>query len=175
MIKEIEFKRPTSSSDETRLTRYGLPWTTNELLDLEFYWREGDYVEDISKKMQRPIAGIMAKLVATGYIDRRDFKEFMFVDLVRNKRVTKPQPQTQTLTQPTQETTIMANIETKTFIDNQDASRLSDDEIFSKIAALEAQINNLSAISNRPKKLDAKIAQLKRDIQSLVDYVDNRE
>ena len=52
MIKEIEFKRPTSSSDETRLTRYGLPWTTNELLDLEFYWREGDYVEDISKKMQ---------------------------------------------------------------------------------------------------------------------------
>jgi len=171
MIKEIEFKRPTSSSDETRLTRYGLPWTTNELLDLEFYWREGDCVEHISKTMQRPIAGIMAKLAAKDYIIRRDFKEFMYVDLVSNERVTKPLTQPQ----PTQETTIMANIETKTFIDNQDASRLSDDEIFSKIAALETQINNLSAISNRPKKLDAKIAQLKRDIQSLVDYVDNRQ
>jgi hypothetical protein len=177
-INKHKVFEPKTSSDETKLLRYGLPWSSSEFETLELLWGTKGYALDaISTKMQRPIAGILAKLRDLGFVvrDTVDCCHYCFYDTSTNccvKNLSLAAPKT---TQPTQETTIMANIEIKTFIDNQDASRLSDDEIFSKIAALELQINQLSAISRKPKKLDEKIQKLQQDIEALVEYVDNRK
>ena len=65
-------------------------------------------------------------------------------------------------------------IENITFIKGNKAETLTDNEIFSEIAKLEAQKATLNKIENKPKKLEAAIVNLQDDIQALVDYVDGR-
>ena len=65
-------------------------------------------------------------------------------------------------------------IENITFIKGNKAETLTDNEIFSEIAKLEAQKAALNKIENKPKKLEAAIVKLQDDIQALVDYVDGR-
>ena len=65
-------------------------------------------------------------------------------------------------------------IETKTYIFGQLAANVSDDQIFGQVAALEAQIEQLSKTKNKSKKLAAKIEALNADIKALNDFVDAR-
>jgi len=66
-------------------------------------------------------------------------------------------------------------IETKTFVYGQEASTLTDDQIFGYIAKIEKEIDDLDKIKRKPKKLQAKIDQMKSDIDKLTEFVDNRE
>ena len=65
-------------------------------------------------------------------------------------------------------------IETKTFIAGKDAKNMSDSEIFALIAELEADVDKLSSIRNKPKKLVASIEKTQAEIAKLVEYVDGR-
>lgn len=71
-------------------------------------------------------------------------------------------------------TTQPKTIETKTFINGQDASTLSDQQIFDLIEILENEIKRAGAIKNRPEKLAELINQKEADIKALVAYVDGR-
>lgn len=78
---------------------------------------------------------------------------------------------------PTTATTFNTNapaVETKTFIYGTEAKNVKEDEIFNAISALEAQIETLEAIKNKPKALVKKIAGLKADIEALVKLSDER-
>ena len=78
---------------------------------------------------------------------------------------TEPQPK---------EDTMATIIETKTFIDGIDASTVSDEQIFTRIAKIEAQIDTWNKIKTKPKKLEAKIAEAQQSINMLVAFVDGR-
>lgn len=67
-----------------------------------------------------------------------------------------------------------ANIETKTFINGIDAAQLTDDQIFQRIANIEKKIDALTAIRAKSTKIQAAIASLEADVQSLVAFVDAR-
>ena len=60
-----------------------------------------------------------------------------------------------------------------TYIFGIPRENVSDDAIFEHIRALEAKIQNLEKIDNKPKKLVAKIDALKQDIQDLIKLVDD--
>lgn len=66
------------------------------------------------------------------------------------------------------------NIEEVVLIKGQRADNMTDDQIFSLIAKLETEINNLESISNKPNKLKSKIEALRQDIYKLVVFVDGR-
>ena len=65
-------------------------------------------------------------------------------------------------------------IETKTFIQGEDASNMTDAQIFNRIAKLEDEIDKLSKIKNQPKKLQALIQTKQDDINKLIEFVDAR-
>lgn len=72
------------------------------------------------------------------------------------------------------ESVMSANIETKVFIDGMDASKLTDEQIFSKISQLETVIDGYAKIKNQPDKLKGRITAIEQDIKALVKYVDLR-
>lgn len=69
----------------------------------------------------------------------------------------------------------MYKVETLTLVGGQPAKNLSDDELFNAIHVIEGQIKHLEAIETKPKKLLAKIDDLKKGIADLVALVDSRE
>jgi len=84
----------------------------------------------------------------------------------------------QTATQLNQEdimNTTTPAIESKVFIFGQESKNVSDDQIFDRVAALEAQIEQLDKTQNKSKKLAAKIEALHADIKALNDFVDSRD
>lgn len=65
-------------------------------------------------------------------------------------------------------------IENKTFVKGADAAKMSDEEIFTAIAEVEAEVNKLSEVKTQSKKLQSRIDQLKDQAAKLAEYVDNR-
>ena len=57
----------------------------------------------------------------------------------------------------------------------QDARELSDDTLFGHIATIEAEISRLDAIKHKPQKLTARIDLMNKNIQALVELIDNRD
>ena len=78
-------------------------------------------------------------------------------------------PKETTMTTPTIEIT------TKTLINGQDISAMSDSVIYSTIAAQEAEIEKLEKIKNKPKRLVAEIEKRQAGIKALVDFLDGKE
>ena len=63
-------------------------------------------------------------------------------------------------------------VETKTFIFGRDVKLMKDEEIFGTIQRLENEITGLETIQNKPKKLTARIDELKANIAAIVAIVD---
>jgi len=63
---------------------------------------------------------------------------------------------------------------TVTYIYGKEAPTVSDDQIFQHIAELENQIEALSRIKTKPKKLTVKLEAMQNDIEALVTLVDER-
>ncbi len=73
------------------------------------------------------------------------------------------------------ETEQMLKIETKTYVDGADASKLSQDQIFDMIARAEKEIVRLEGITSKPRALTAKIKGLHEGIGGLVKISDARK
>jgi len=73
---------------------------------------------------------------------------------------------------PTKEPT-MLTIKTITYVNGNDVSTLSDDQIFTLIAQTEKDIKGYEAIENKPKKLEQKIQDMKDAIGNLIMLVDD--
>ena len=71
--------------------------------------------------------------------------------------------------------TEIITIETKTLINGVDITTFKDSEIYSLIAAQEAEIETLDKIKTKPKKLVAEIEKRKAGIEALVAYLDSKE
>lgn len=60
-------------------------------------------------------------------------------------------------------------------IKGQDASNLSDDQIFEVIQVIEAEIRGRAGVAGASKKQMAKIKELETAVSNIIDYVDNRD
>lgn len=66
------------------------------------------------------------------------------------------------------------NIQTKVFVNAKDIEMYTDDELYALISKNEAEVARLSAIKNKPKKLEARIAEITAGITKLVEAIDAR-
>lgn len=160
--------------------RHGRPWSHDELLDLKRWFLEGNTIEEIITKSERSAGGVIPKLKAAGLItDQRvnlkwGYDYYYAVDIPATEQPETEQPEPEHQSEPE---TIMAeaNIKTLILIQGVDAANKTDDDIFKLIAKLEQEAASLSNINNKPKKLLAKIKEIKDDIDKLVEFVDSRE
>lgn len=76
--------------------------------------------------------------------------------------------------EPTMNKTAIIEITTKTLVNGQDVATMSDASIYDLIAAQEAEIERLSAIKAKPKKLMAEIEKRQAGIAALVAHLDSK-
>ena len=67
---------------------------------------------------------------------------------------------------------VTIKIENKTFVNGADATKMTEDQLFDTIAAAEAEIRRLESLINKPKKIEARIAELQAGIAALVALSD---
>ena len=81
-----------------------------------------------------------------------------------------------TETQPQQEKpmSIFKSVTTH-FVNGNDASNLSDDELFAQLARGEQQLDKLKAIKTPSKKLAAQIEDMQDQLTKLAEYIDSRK
>lgn len=184
--------------------RYGKPWTEDEKHNLRLYYSQEMPFLTICEELGRPAAGVISKMTQLGLVTFNEEFRAYYVrttsatvaenlkaensdstptsiwlvqdslspkhnDPLKDNEMNKTEFVTQAAHIPQ-----LPNIETVVRIQGQDASRMSDDDIFSFIAKLETQKKVLNGVENKPKKLTAKIDALQADIEKLVAYVDAR-
>ena len=115
--------------------------------------------------LERPEEGVISKLQARHIVFMPSTGEYVHVT-----------PPTQTQPTTADEITMEKNtpIQTKTFIFGADAANMSDAQIFTQIGKIEREIATLDQIQHKPKKLSARIEELRADVVKLADYVDAR-
>lgn len=72
----------------------------------------------------------------------------------------------------TKETAMSLKIETITFVNGSDISKLTVDSLVSLISSTEKEIEKLEALNSKPKKVLAKINELKTGLAELVKHAD---
>lgn len=172
------FDTSFADKDTVRRERHGKRWELSEEMALRQLFTEGATLQQMCEELQRPAAGVIPKLQELGCI-RRDTYDWRSsaskVWYCKAKRLPNLTPPTNEAPPRAEETTMTKNIETRVLIQGQDASEMSDEQIFTLIGKLEQQIDKLGAIKAKPKKLEVAIAALQDDIKKLVDYVDSRD
>ena len=153
---------------------YGKTWTTDERVELAKLFMSGHTLQRMCEKLGRPASGVLPKLEDMSLIEKIAGTYF------RNDHGAAPVRAHGAVTlkstkEPAMKKPAVVQTKTFTFIDGADASDLSDQEIFQKIADMEGEIAKWSAIKSRPKKLDDAIAKMQASIAALVKYVDERE
>ena len=71
--------------------------------------------------------------------------------------------------------TTILTLTTKHYINGTDIASLSNSQIYNLIAQQEAAIKDLEAIANKPNSLTKEIADRKESIQTLVDFLNDRD
>ena len=150
-----------------RPARYGLPWTPGEFENLRKLFETGHPLRTICGVMQRPPAGIVTKLHHLKLVDYDTISGKYYYSLKKETIMANEDNSCAKVSKA-------PNIEVKTFIGGEDAARMSDEQIFNKIASLEDQITKASRIMTRPKKLDKLVESIQADINKLVEFVDAR-
>lgn len=190
MTIPIEFKVPRSLSGQV-FQNHGKAWTEEHKSVLKEMFDDGKSCLSMSLRLGRRPDAVAAKLEDLRRLHRSldpsyggvyEVSELHFklrglpnpyrVAQTDGDSVDDPKPQPQP--QPESTTMNAPAIETRTFIDGTDASSLSDEAIFLKIAKAEEQVAKYEKIVTKPKKLQAKIDAMKKAIQELADYVDSR-
>ena len=156
----------TSVGRLTDLSNSGKRWDSEELAALRYNYNLGLDLTEICTRHKRPKSGVLNKLCELRIL-RYSSASNSYIVVAKPKNVNKVE---------TEKETIMsnANIENKVFIQGKDATEMTDAQIFSLIAKLESEQDELSQIKNKPKKLVAAIHALTLDIEMLVEYVDGR-
>jgi hypothetical protein len=155
--------------DTKHRARHGETWTKDEVAKLLDLWDNTtlDLLE-ICDLMERPVAGVVPKLVMNNRI----------WDDIHTRGHYWHNPRGQQTNQTTDQEQDMSNtpvIETKTFIAGVDAATMSDAQIFRKIASIEQDIDKLLQIKRKPQKLIDAIETMRKDVVALCEYVDSRE
>ena len=160
--------------DNVERARHGKPWLEAEEQNLERLFRAGLQLKQLCEELQRPAAGTLFRLCKLGMLrrDETGLHHYRYYYAVYVEKQLDAQTQTQPTTQEPKMTA--PTIETKTFIAGKDAKNMRDSEIFALIAELEADVDKLSSIRNKPKKLVASIEKTQAEIAKLVEYVDGR-
>lgn len=152
---------------------HGARWTPEHYNQLEHLWYYTDCpFSTICDEMERSYASIIAKLQERGYVKLNSNN--MRYEGQRRAHLHQTQTTSINETATKEDTTMNANIETKTFINGIDASTLDDAAIFQRIAKLEQEIDKLRSIRAGSTKLVAAINKLEGDVADLVRYVDAR-
>lgn len=66
-------------------------------------------------------------------------------------------------------------LKTRTLLNGANADSMHDDELFDLISNTEREIKRMEEIENKPKKLEAKIAERRDEIKKLVNFIDTRK
>lgn len=163
------FDTSFARNDNERRRNHGMPWEDKELDKLCGLYEDGLSLAELCHTMQRPANGIVLKLCHLRLIAFNIQAMKYEMRVPQNKSsVSQPQPQEPIMSKNT------PVIQTKTFIVGIDAANQSDAQIFEILAGLEADIEGLSTLKNKPKKLLAVIEQKQKDINDLVAFVDAR-
>lgn len=167
-----------AGKDREIRARHGKIWTPYEEDKLRELFRAGSNLVSMCAQMQRPAAGVLARLVKLKLLNRGivDPWKYYYVERptvspehIIHHACKSATPKETAMPAPT------PVIETRTLIHGRDAANMTDTEIFGLIGELESKIKKLEGIEAKPKKLVAAIDALKVDIAKLVDYVDTRE
>lgn len=156
---------PTDDMRVKNRARAGRSWTDEEKTTARRAALDGVPVNDCCEMLGRPFSSVAQYYQQAGIL----FRDAHYRFWMRVPTKDFPTPVASIGDTP------MKTIETKTFIAGQDASKMSDTQIFRQIASLEADIVKLEAIKAKPKKLLAVIDQANADIAALVKYVDERD
>jgi len=152
--------------------RYGLPWTEEEYAKLKSLWLDSNLsFAAICKILKRPETGVAAKLQYMGYICHNSSLDYNEYEVLNRPSPLKAEKAAKELTNPF-ESKIM--FEVKTFINEQDASKLSDAEIFVLMAKAEKNLESFKNLKTSSKKKDAAIAQIEADLAKMAEYLDSR-
>ena len=163
-LKDEIFPSAYRHRDKVKRDNHGKLWTVEERHKLKSLYDTDHTLQMMCEILQRPAEGILAKLSAMRLIRYDQLMNTYY----RAATPTEVKPEIK------EEIMSTKTIENITFIKGNKAETLTDNEIFSEIAKLEAQKAALNYIENKPKKLEAAIVKLQDDIQALVDYVDGR-
>lgn len=153
---------------------HGKQWLNDHEDRLIKAFKMGASLQAMCEALRRTPQSLLARLVNLQLVQREasTHNRYSF-DYYYTKAPHATQTPTPT-TQPTEETTMTANIETKTLVSGNDFALMSDTQIFSQIAQWEERIDKLNRIKNKPKKLVTVIEGLQADIDKLVKLVDER-
>lgn len=69
----------------------------------------------------------------------------------------------------------MLDIQHKTYINGADITLMTDDRLFEIIRQTEIEIESLSQIKRKPKRLQSKIKQLYKGLDTLITLLDSRD
>ena len=195
---DISYTMKPGINDRERWARYGRPWEDHEYTMLKQLFWGGKNLEQICIAMNRPPSGVLNKLRETkcAALDQSGYRYVVRKKTPTNSAVpitSMPdkaplqefggvvidsaisQPITLTFPEILMNKTDIIKIETKTYVNGVDVATMDDSEIYSLIAAQEAQVEELEKIKTKPKKLVAEIEKRKAGIQALVDYLDSKE
>ena len=196
---DVSYAKKPGINDREHWARYGRPWEDHEYIMLKQLFWGGKNLEQICIAMNRPPNGVLNKLREAEcvefdlsgyrYVARKKTPANSAIPFTSGTEVKGPpqefgeviidsavsQPTTLTFQEILMNKTDIIKIETKTYVNGTDVATLSDSEIYSLIAAQEAQVEELEKINTKPKKLVAEIEKRKAGIQALVDYLDSKE
>ena len=164
-MQEIQYFS-TSVGRLTDLSNSGKRWDSEELAALRYNYNLGLDLTEICTRHKRPKSGVLNKLCELRLL-RYNSAAYNYIVVAKPKNVNKSETEKEIIMSD-------ANIENKVFIQGKDATEMTDAQIFSLIAKLEGEQDELSQIKNKPKKLVAAIHALTLDIEMLVEYVDGR-
>ena len=164
----------TSWKEAESPNRYGLPWSTAEREKLLEMYDARKTLKQICEALERPAAGVIAKLVEFKciYLDRQAGTYDVYF---RNPARPDIETQPPKLKAPTMATKAAPVIETKTFIGGIEAAELTDLQVFAEIGKLEDKIAKFKTIKTPSVKLNKLIAAMEIDVLALAKFVDARE
>lgn len=168
------FDSSYADEDKEVRARRGRIWSIEEEQRLTYLFRTGTNLVSMSVQMQRPAAGVMARLCKLGLLkqDTLDPRVYYYAE---KPTMNNDEVSTTKFISPKEPTMSTPIIETRILIQGRNAAEMSDAQIFGLIGELEGKIKKLEGIEAKPKKLVAAIDTLKADIAKLVEYVDSRE
>lgn len=161
-----------------RGARYGRPWTPQDISALAQCIADSLPLVRVCEALQRPSSGVISKACWLRMLTSTSASG-SYTDVVYtvNGRVAEKVLASFNNAAPIKENVMATekNIETLVMIQGENAASKSDTQLYQLIAKLEGQIKTLTAIENKPKKLQKTLAELQRDIDQIVAYVDSRE
>ncbi len=159
--------------DKEQRARHGQLWHAEELDKLWELFFQGLNLQQTCEKMQRPAAGVLAKLAQLRILcyDTRT-NSYSVTD--RALRKLSPSQPTETKEHTMSNPNHPIVITEQTLVNGLDIKLMSNSELYGLIAAQEAYIEKLSKLKAQPQRLKAEIAERQQAINDLVELIDQQ-